>query len=472
MKTKTIIGLEIHVEMATETKMFCSCKNEFGAIPNTNVCPVCLGHPGSLPQMNEKAVEFAIMAGLAFHCDIRKDQKMDRKKYFYPDLVKGYQITQFDKPYATNGYIKLESGKKIRIAEIHMEEDTGKSNHDENNATLMDYNRAGVPLIEIVSEPDLSSPDEAREYVETLASTLRFLGVSDCIMAQGSMRVDVNINLENLDNGERTAIAEIKNINSIKAIENALAFEEVRQRKLLDAGKIGVKETRRWDDEKLETIHMRNKEVGNDYRFSAEGDIPLIELSDEFVENIANNLPELPKDKEERYIKDLGLSQYDANLLANDRELSTLFEKTNSIINDANTCANWILSELSRRLNEFEQSPSEMNLSVENFAKLISLAKENKINNNVAKKLLREIYETNENPEKLANKRNLLQISDSSFLEEVVVEVIKENPDSIEDIRAGKDRAFGFLVGQAMKKTKGKGNPQEINKLLRDKIGE
>ena len=217
---------------------------------------------------------------------------------------------------------------------------------------------------------------------------------------------------------------------------------------------------------------MRNKEVGNDYRFSAEGDIPLIELSDEFVENIANNLPELPKDKEERYIKDLGLSQYDANLLANDRELSTLFEKINSIINDANTCANWILSELSRRLNEFEQSPSEMNLSVENFAKWISLAKENKINNNVAKKLLREIYETNENPEKLANKRNLLQISDSSFLEEVVVEVIKENPDSIEDIRAGKDRAFGFLVGQAMKKTKGKGNPQEINKLLRDKIGE
>ena len=472
MKTKTIIGLEIHVEMATETKMFCSCKNEFGAIPNTNVCPVCLGHPGSLPQMNEKAVEFAIMAGLAFHCDIRKDQKMDRKKYFYPDLVKGYQITQFDKPYATNGYIKLESGKKIRIAEIHMEEDTGKSNHDENNATLMDYNRAGVPLIEIVSEPDLSSPDEAREYVETLASTLRFLGVSDCIMAQGSMRVDVNINLENLDNGERTAIAEIKNINSIKAIENALAFEEIRQRKLLDSGKIGVKETRRWDDEKLETIHMRNKEVGNDYRFSAEGDIPLIEFSDEFVENIANNLPELPKDKEERYIKDLGLSQYDANLLANDRGLSTLFEKTNSIINDANTCANWILSELSRRLNEFEQSPSEMNLSVENFAKLISLAKENKINNNVAKKLLREIYETNENPEKLANERNLLQISDSSFLEEVVEEVIKENPESIEDIRAGKDRAFGFLVGQAMKKTKGKGNPQEINKLLRDKIGE
>lgn len=472
MKTKTIIGLEIHVELATETKMFCSCKNEFGQVPNTNVCPICLGHPGTLPQMNEKAVEFAVMAGLAFNCDIRHDQKMDRKKYFYPDLVKGYQITQFDKPYATNGYLTLESGKKIRIAEIHMEEDTGKSNHDENNATLMDYNRAGVPLIEIVSEPDMSSPDEAREYVETLASTLRFLGVSDCIMAQGSMRVDVNINIENLENGQRTAIAEIKNINSIKAIENALAFEEKRQIVLLEDGEVGVKETRRWDDELAETIHMRNKEVGNDYRFSAEGDIPLIELTDDFIEHVKESLPELPGQKEERYIKDLSLSKYDANLLANDRELADLFENTNAIVNDPNTCANWILSELSRRLNEFEQSPSEMKLSVENFSKLILLAKENKVNNNVAKKLLREIYESNEDPEKLAEERNLLQISDSSFLEEVVDEVLSENPESIEDIRGGKDRAFGFLVGQAMKKTKGKGNPQEINKLLREKIGE
>lgn len=472
MKTKTIIGLEIHVEMATETKMFCSCKNEFGAVPNTNVCPVCLGHPGTLPQMNEKAVEYAVMAGLAFHCDIRNDQKMDRKKYFYPDLVKGYQITQFDKPYATNGFIELESGKKIRIAEIHMEEDTGKSNHDEEDATLMDYNRAGVPLIEIVSEPDLSSPDEAREYVESLASTLRFLGVSDCIMAQGSMRVDVNINLENLDNGQRTAIAEVKNINSIRSIESALAFEVDRQRKLLENGEIGVKETRRWDDEQLATIHMRNKEVGNDYRFSAEGDIPLINLTDDFIENIRKDLPELPKEKEARYIKELNLSQYDANLLSNDRELAILFEKTNEKVKDPDICANWILTELSRRLNEFEESPSEMNLSVENFAKLINLAKDNKINNNVAKKLLREIYETNEDPEKLAEERNLLQISDSSLLEEVVDEVLAENPESINDIKAGKDRAFGFLVGQAMKKTKGKGNPQEINKLLREKIGE
>ncbi|WP_311537239.1 Asp-tRNA(Asn)/Glu-tRNA(Gln) amidotransferase subunit GatB [uncultured Anaerococcus sp.] len=472
MKTKTIIGLEIHVELSTETKMFCSCKNEFGAIPNTNVCPICLGHPGTLPAMNERAVELAVMAGLAFNCKIRNDQKVDRKKYFYPDLVKGYQLTQFDKPYAYEGYLELASGKHINIREIHMEEDTGKSNHNDDDTVLMDYNRAGVPLIEIVTDPDISSPEEAREFVETLASTLKFLKVSDCIMAEGSMRVDVNVNLKDEDTGLRTEIAEIKNINSIKAIENALEFEVKRQRDLLENNQTGDKETRRWDDIKLETIHMRNKEVGNDYRFSADGDIPDIYLSDEYISDVAKNLPELPKDKEKIYIAEYGLSAYDANLLSHDRNLAKLFEETNILVKDANTCANWILTELSRRLNEAEETADQMKLSVENFAKLINLAKDNKINNNVAKKLLREIYLSNEDPEVLAQERNLLQISDSSYLEEIVDEVLSENPESIEDIKNGKDRAFGFLVGQAMKKTKGKGNPQEINKLLKEKIGE
>ncbi|WP_296128391.1 Asp-tRNA(Asn)/Glu-tRNA(Gln) amidotransferase subunit GatB [uncultured Anaerococcus sp.] len=472
MKTKTIIGLEIHVELSTETKMFCSCKNEFGAIPNTNVCPICLGHPGTLPAMNERAVELAVMAGLAFNCKIRNDQKVDRKKYFYPDLVKGYQLTQFDKPYAYEGYLELASGKHINIREIHMEEDTGKSNHNDDDTVLMDYNRAGVPLIEIVTDPDISSPEEAREFVETLASTLKFLKVSDCIMAEGSMRVDVNVNLKDEDTGLRTEIAEIKNINSIKAIENALEFEVKRQRDLLENNQTGDKETRRWDDIKLETIHMRNKEVGNDYRFSADGDIPDIYLSDEYISDVAKNLPELPKDKEKRYIAEYGLSAYDANLLSHDRNLAKLFEETNILVKDANTSANWILTELSRRLNEAEETADQMKLSVENFAKLINLAKDNKINNNVAKKLLREIYLSNEDPEVLAQERNLLQISDSSYLEEIVDEVLSENPESIEDIKNGKDRAFGFLVGQAMKKTKGKGNPQEINKLLKEKIGE
>lgn len=472
MKTKTIIGLEIHVELSTDTKMFCSCKNEFGAVPNTNVCPICLGHPGTLPQMNKRAVEYAVMAGLAFNCKIRNEQKVDRKKYFYPDLVKGYQLTQFEKPYAYEGYLELTSGKHINIREIHMEEDTGKSNHNDDDTVLMDYNRAGVPLIEIVTDPDISSPEEAREFVETLASTLKFLGVSDCIMAEGSMRVDVNVNIKDEESGFRTEIAEIKNINSIRAIENALTFEVERQTSLLEEGQTGVKETRRWDDIELKTIHMRNKEVGNDYRFSADGDIPDIYLSDEFIDSIRENLPELPSKKQARYMREYKLSEYDANLLSHDRNLASLFEKTDKLVKDPNTTANWILTELSRRLNEAEETADNMALAVENFAKLINLAKENKINNNVAKKLLREIYTSNEDPEKLAEERNLLQISDSSFLEDVVNEVLEENPQSIEDIKNGKDRAFGFLVGQAMKKTKGKGNPQEINKLLKEKIGE
>ena len=472
MKTKTIIGLEIHVELSTDTKMFCSCKNEFGAVPNTNVCPICLGHPGTLPQMNKRAVEYAVMAGLAFNCKIRNEQKVDRKKYFYPDLVKGYQLTQFEKPYAYEGYLELSNGKHINIREIHMEEDTGKSNHNDDDTVLMDYNRAGVPLIEIVTDPDINSPAEAREFVETLAATLKFLNVSDCIMAEGSMRVDVNVNIKDEESDFRTEIAEIKNINSIRAIENALTYEVERQTELLKNKETGTKETRRWDDIELKTIHMRNKEVGNDYRFSADGDIPNIYLSDEFIENIRKNLPELPSKKQERYMKEYKLSEYDANLLSHDRNLSALFEETNEIVKDANTTANWILTELSRRLNEAEETADQMKLSVENFAKLINLAKDNKVNNNVAKKLLREIYSSNDDPEKLAEERNLLQISDSSFLEDIVNEVLEENPQSIEDIRNGKDRAFGFLVGQAMKKTKGKGNPQEINKLLKEKIGE
>lgn len=472
MKTRTIIGLEIHVELSTKTKMFCSCKNEFGAIPNTNTCPTCLGHPGTLPRINKEAVKYAIMAGLAFNCNINTDMKMDRKKYFYPDLVKGYQITQQDEPYAVGGFIKLNNGEKIRLNHIHMEEDTAKSNHDENNRTLMDYNRAGLPLIEIVSEPDLKSASEAREFVEKLAQTLRFLDVSDCIMAEGSMRCDVNINLENLENGERTAISEIKNLNSMKAIEDALNFETSRHKKMLEDNNLGIKETRRWDDVSQSTISMRTKETANDYRFSVEGDIPRIELDESFIEEIKANLPELPEEKEERYIKEYKLSSYDASLLSNDRKLSSLFERTNEIVDNPKEVSNWILTELSRRLNEFEIEADQMNLSVENFAKLINLSLANKINNKVGKKLLREIFESNEDPEKLAKERNLLQINDENFLEDVVNEVVNENPQSIEDIKNGKDRAFGFLVGQAMKKTKGKANPQQVNALLKEKIGE
>lgn len=472
MKTRTIIGLEIHVELSTKTKMFCSCKNEFGAMANTNTCPICLGHPGTLPRINEEAVKKAIRAGLAFNCDIKRNMKMDRKKYFYPDLVKGYQITQQDEPYATGGYIDLSNGTRVRLNQIHMEEDTAKSNHSDDGATLMDYNRSGVPLIEIVTEPDMTSPEEAREFVEKLSSTLKFLDVSDCIMAQGSMRCDCNINMVDEETGLKTKISEIKNLNSIKAIEDAMVYEEKRHRDFLERGEQGVKETRRWDDVDLTTKKMRVKEEGNDYRFSVEGDIPRIILEESFIEDIKENLPELPREKFERYKREYDLSDYDADLLSNDRDLSAFFEKTNDLVDNPKEVANRILTELSRRLNESNIGVTDMKLSVENFAKLIKLSADNKVNNKVAKKLLREIFETDDDPEVLAKERNLLQISDPSFLNEVVEEVIKENPESIEDLKNGKDRAFGFLVGQAMKKTKGKGNPQEINKLLKEKIKE
>ncbi|MCI5839181.1 MAG: Asp-tRNA(Asn)/Glu-tRNA(Gln) amidotransferase subunit GatB [Peptoniphilaceae bacterium] len=470
MKTKTLIGLEIHVELSTKTKMFCSCKNEFGAVPNTNVCPICLGHPGTLPQMNEEAVKYAIMAGIAFNCEIVNDMKMDRKKYFYPDLVKGYQITQQDLPFAKGGYIKLDSGKKIRLNSIHMEEDTAKSNHSDSGETLMDYNRSGVPLIEIVTEPDVSSADEAREFLDKLRQTLKFLGVSDVIMAQGSLRCDVNINVINEENGFKTKISEIKNLNSIKAVEKALLYEEKRHISLLENNDEGIKETRRRDDSDFTTKQMRVKEEGMDYRFSTEADIPHIHITDKFIENIKNNLPELPEQKQKRYQTDYNLSEYDAYQLSHNKTLSDLFENTTKIISDAKESANWILTELSRRLNEADIEADEMNLSVDNFAKLIKLYKDKKINNNTAKQILREIFESNEDPENLAKERNLLQINDETYLENIVNEVLNENSSSIEDIKNGKDRAFGFLVGQAMKKSKGKANPKEVNKLLKEKI--
>ncbi len=468
---ETIIGLEIHVELSTDTKMFCSCKNEFGKAPNTNVCPVCLGHPGALPRVNKRAVEYAIMAGTAFNCDIRDVMKMDRKKYFYPDLTKGYQITQEDQPIATEGYIELEEfNKKVRIQRIHMEEDTGKSTHTDDGNTLLDYNRAGVPLIEIVSHPDMSSADEAREFLEALKQRLKFIGVSDVKMEEGSLRCDVNINVK--DGDKKTHIAEIKNLNSFKSVAKAIEYEEKRHKEMLESGHISVKETRRWDEASQSTILMRTKDEENDYRFTVEADIPVIKLEKSFIENIQNNMPELPNDKKNRYMKEYKLTEYDANILSQNKELSDLFESMVERVNDPEIIANWILSELLRRLKEFDIEANEMNLSLDNFAKLIKLVKEDKISNNVGKKILREIFETNEDPETIVKDRGLLQISDTGFLEGLVKEVLDENPQSIADYKAGKDRALGYLMGQIMKKSKGKANPPEVNKMLREKLGE
>lgn len=473
MNRKTIIGLEIHVELSTESKMFCGCKNEFGQAPNTNVCEVCLGHPGALPVVNEKAVEYAVMAGLAFDCNMRTDMKMDRKKYFYPDLTKGYQITQQDEPIATDGFVELvlaNGTKKVRIRRIHMEEDTGKAIHNEDGKTLMDFNRCGVPLIEIVSEPDMSNPEEARLFLDNLKERLKFLGVSDVKMEEGSLRCDVNINVVDEETGFATRISEIKNLNSFKSAVKAMIYEEKRHIELLESGEEGVKETRRWDDATQSTIPMRMKEVGNDYRFSVEGDIPFIRLDPAWIETIRKNLPELPHDMQERFVSQYAIAEEDAVILSQNKGLATLFERTTALVGDPKQTANWILSDLLRRVNDAEIEVEDMVLSSSNLAKLIRVTMDGTINNATAKKLLREIFETDEDPENLIKERGLAQVSDTSALEAIVNQVLADNPQSIEDFKNGKDRALGFLMGQCMKQSKGKGNPQMFNKLITDKL--
>lgn len=474
MSLKTVIGLEIHVELQTATKMFCSCKNEYGCPPNTNVCPVCLGHPGTLPRINKKAIEYAIMAGMAFGCEISTDMKMDRKKYFYPDLVKGYQITQERTPICKNGFIEIETEqgiKKLRIQRIHIEEDTGKSIHNESGHTLMDYNRAGVPLIEIVSEPDMNSPKEAISFLNSLKETIKYLGISDVKMEEGSLRCDVNLNVVDEQTGFKTKITEIKNLNSFKSASRAMEYEQNRHFENIKNKVKGEKETRRWDEEKSQTIIMRHKEEGNDYRFSVEADIPYIKLQETFIENVKSRMPELPLEKKKRFLEEYKLSEYDANVLTQNKFLSEYFEKVVLEVNDASLVSSWILSDVLRRIKDLEIEIEEIPLNVNSFASLLKLVKDKKINANVGKKLLRELFEEGDfDPIKVVEERGLIQISDDGALIEIVEEILKNNPQSIEDYKNGKDRALGFLMGQCMKASKGKGNPQKFNELILERL--
>lgn len=469
---KTIIGLEIHAELATKTKMFCSCKNEFGQAPNTLVCPTCLGIVGTFPKINKNALKLAIKAGFAFDCEIRQSMKFDRKKYFYPDLTKGFQITQQDEPFAENGYLEIESDegdKKIRIERIHVEEDTGKSTHTDDGKTLLDYNRAGVPLIEIVTKPDISSAKEAKTFLEDLRQRLKYIGSSDVKMEEGSLRCDVNVNVKD-EEGNRHAIVEIKNLNSFRAVERAINYEVERQSNELKEGITSSKETRRWDETSGKTILMRKKDEENDYRFTVESDMPRVNLSDEFIEEIKNSLPELPKDKKQRYVTQYNLNEYDANVLSREQNISEYFENIVKKYNDPQLVSNWILTETMRRIKEYEIEITDIKLSDDNFIKLLDLVKSGKISNNSAKKIFRDIFDSNENPEKIMKEKGLEQNNDSDFLVKLVNEVIEENPQSVEDFKAGKDRAVGFLMGQVMKKSKGKANPQEANKIVREEL--
>lgn len=475
MAYKTIIGLEIHTELMTKTKMFCGCTNAFGGEANTHCCPVCIGLPGTLPVLNKQGVEFGIKAGIAFNCDIATKTKMDRKNYFYPDLVKGFQISQDDIPLCDGGYveIELEEGtKKVHLRRIHIEEDTGKSTHTEDGDTLLDYNRSGVPLIEIVTEPEMNTPEEARLFLEKLRATLKYIEVSDCKMEEGSLRCDVNINVVDTETGAKTKISELKNLNSFRAAVKAMEYEEKRHIALLKEGKNTIKETRRWDEVKNETISMRQKGEVSDYRYFPESDIATIEIEEEWIEEIRRSLPELPHDKKERFMKEYDLPEYDAGVLTQSKEVSLFFEETIKYCNDSKLVSNWIMGDVLRRLKDEELEIEDLKFGPKDLSDLISLVKEGKINNNTGKKVLKEMFDTGKNPETIVKEQGLIQISDEGELKEIIEKILSENEQSIIDYKNGKDRALGFIVGQTMKATKGKANPQIVNKMVVDMINE
>ncbi len=474
MSYKTIIGLEIHSELMTESKMFCDCTTEFGGDVNTHCCPICLGMPGTLPVINKRALEFGMKAGLSFNCDIAEKTKMDRKNYFYPDLVKGYQISQYDMPLCENGYIEIEkedgNKKKIRLIRIHVEEDTGKSIHSNDGGSLVDYNRSGVPLIEIVSQPDMNSSEEAKLFLEKLKSVLEYIEVSDCKMEEGSLRCDVNINIVNEETGEKSTITELKNLNSFKAAVKAIEYEEKRHKELLERGKDTERETRRWDEGKGETILMRVKEDASDYRYFPEPDIVEMEIEREWVEGIRKNLPELPHEKIERFIKEYEIPKYDAEVLTATKALADFYEETVEHCNDPKQVSNWIMGDILRRIKDEDIKIEELRFTAEDLANLIKMISDGKISNNVGKKVLRTMFEEGKKPQKVVEEKGLVQINDDDKLQEIIDEIIANNQQSIEDYKNGKDRALGYLVGQVMKATRGKANPQKANQMIRDSI--
>ena len=466
---EVVIGLEVHAELSTKTKIFCSCPTEFGAAPNTHVCPVCMAMPGTLPVLNEKVVEYAVKAGLATNCEISRNSKNDRKNYYYPDLPKSYQISQFDKPLCEHGYVEIDTPngkKKIRLLRIHIEEDAGKLNHDDfGGGSLVDLNRAGVPLIEMVSEPDLRSAEEVEAYMRKLKSILEYIEVSDCKMQEGSLRADVNVSVHKPGEpfGTRT---EMKNMNSFRSIVRAIEYEVERQIDVLeDGGKI-EQETLRWDDVSGKTFPMRDKEDAQDYRYFPDPDLVAIKLSEEYIENIKNTLPELPESRKERYLKEYELSEKDAKLITASKYLSDLFEKAIEVCHNPKAVCNWIISDISRILNETEMEPIAIPFDANQLGKLVVLIDKGTISSSIGKKVLTELFENPRDPEDIIKEKGWIQISDEGAIKEIVLKILDENPQSIADFKAGKDRALGFLVGQAMKQTKGKANPKMLNELF------
>ncbi len=468
---ETVIGLEVHVELATKTKIFCSCSTEFGGEPNSHTCPVCTGMPGSLPVLNKQVVEYAIEVGLATNCKITQNCKFDRKNYFYPDNPQNYQISQLYLPICRDGGIEIETedgGKKtIGIHEIHMEEDAGKLVHDEwGENSLVDFNRSGVPLIEIVSEPDMRSADEVIAYLEKLRLIIQYLGASDCKLQEGSMRADVNLSVREAGASEFGTRTEMKNLNSFKAIRRAIEGERERQIDLIESGQKVVQETRRWDDTKEYSYAMRSKEDAQDYRYFPEPDLVPITISDEWLDEIRSRQPELRTEKLERYKKEFNIPEYDAGIITSNKKLADIFEETTAICNNPKKVSNWLMVETMRLLKEHDMEPEQITFSPENLAKLIQLTEARAVNSSVAKEVFEKIFEENIDPEKYVEENGLKTVSDDGALRSTIEKVIAENPQSVEDYKSGKKKAIGFLVGQTMKAMQGKADPGMVNQIL------
>lgn len=476
MEWEIVMGLEVHTELATKTKIFCGCSTEFGGEPNTHVCEICSGMPGTLPLLNKRVVEFAIRTGVATNCTITQNNKFDRKNYFYPDLPKAYQISQLYLPICRNGYIEVNTKdgekKKIGIHEIHMEEDAGKLIHDEfEDCTLVDYNRCGVPLLEIVSEPDFRSAEEVIDYLSKLRAILQYTGVSDCKMQEGSLRADVNLSVRPKGQAEFGTRTEMKNLNSFHAIERAIAYEAQRQIELLEDGEKVVQETRRWDDNKGYSYAMRSKEDAQDYKYFPEPDLPPIEISDEQIEEIKSTMPELPEEKRERYLNELGLPEYDTGIITGDIALVKFFESTLEKCDSPKDVANWIMGEVMKLLNDSATLTENDPLKPEALAAVINMVKSNKINRGTGKKVLEKVFTDGVDPEKYVEENNLAQVTDLSALRPIIEQVIAENEKSVSEYKAGKTQAMGYIMGQAMRALKGKAPAQEVQKILKEILG-
>ena len=472
---ETVIGLEVHVELATRTKIFCSCSTRFGGAPNTHTCPVCTGMPGSLPVLNRKVVEYAMAVGLAANCQINQLCKFDRKNYFYPDNPQNYQISQLYLPICHDGWVEIETAqgqkKKIGIHEIHMEEDAGKLIHDEwEDCSLVDYNRSGVPLIEIVSEPDMRSADEVIAYLEKLRLMIQYLGASDCKLQEGSMRADVNLSVREAGSSEFGTRTEMKNLNSFKAIARAIEGERQRQIELLEDGKAVIQETRRWDDNKESSKPMRSKEDAKDYRYFPDPDLPPVVISDQWIEKVRAAQPELRDEKMERYQNEYGLPAYDASILTESKAMADLFEETVKLCQKPKEASNWLMVEAMRLLKEKAMEPEEMGLSAASLAALIDMVESKEINRTIAKTVFQEMFDQDLDPRQYVKEHGLGMVADDGALRKAIEQVMEENPQSVADYKSGKTKAMGYLVGQTMKAMKGKADPASVSSMVKEML--